>query len=247
MNVLLLAGTTEARDLAALLADEPDVEAVASFAGLTRRPEALPIPSRSGGFGGKEGFCAYLEEHRINAVIDATHPFALRMASTAAHICAQTGVAHLRLMRPAWRATADDDWSAAADEQTAAALVPAGSHVFLATGPARIAAFAGLSHSHVVCRRIDPAPGPFPLPQGYFHIAKPPFTVAAEVELFATLGINWLIARNSGGVAGRTKLEAARRLGIRVILIDRPEPCACETLETPLAALEWLQRLKVAR
>ena len=58
-----------------------DVAAVLSLAGATANPAPAPIPQRVGGFGGAEGLAAYLARERIDAVIDATHPFAARMSA----------------------------------------------------------------------------------------------------------------------------------------------------------------------
>ena len=98
MKVLLLAGTAEARELAARLADA-GIPALASLAGATRRPEPLPLPTRVGGFGGAEGFRAVLRDEGITAVIDATHPFAARITARTARICAEDGLPCLHLIR----------------------------------------------------------------------------------------------------------------------------------------------------
>ncbi len=54
-----------------------------SFAGRTRAPVLPPIAWRIGGFGGGAGLAAYLRAERIDALIDATHPFAARMSANA--------------------------------------------------------------------------------------------------------------------------------------------------------------------
>ena len=47
-----------------------------SLAGRTASPARQPVPVRSGGFGGAAGLAAYLVSERIDALIDATHPYA---------------------------------------------------------------------------------------------------------------------------------------------------------------------------
>ena len=79
MKVLLLAGTSEARAAASLLAAEPDVEVVASLAGRTSQPAAMPCAVRTGGFGDVEGLTAYLRQSAVDAIVDATHAFAAVM------------------------------------------------------------------------------------------------------------------------------------------------------------------------
>ena len=66
-----------------------------------------------------------------------------------------------------------------------------------------------------------------------------PGSADAEAELFARLRINRLVARNSGGDAGYGKIEAARRLGLTVVMINRPEKRGRAFSNTD-AVFEWL-------
>ncbi|MEO0905880.1 MAG: precorrin-6A/cobalt-precorrin-6A reductase, partial [Pseudomonadota bacterium] len=67
-------------------------DAVISLAGTTRKPDAQPLPTRIGGFGGEEGFLAFLQEAGITAVLDATHPFAQWITTRTAGICRARGL-----------------------------------------------------------------------------------------------------------------------------------------------------------
>ena len=80
MNVLILGGTTEASDLARALADDPAIRAVLSLAGRTRAPVLPAVAARRGGFGGVDGLACYLRDHAVDALVDATHPFAAQMS-----------------------------------------------------------------------------------------------------------------------------------------------------------------------
>src|SRR5947209_11131240 len=109
MRLLILGGATEASALAAAVAQRRDTEAILSLAGRTRRAPA-PIPMRIGGFGGVAGLAAYLEATRIDAVVDATHPFAAQMSRHAAEACAVAGIPLLAFTRPPWRRLDADRW-----------------------------------------------------------------------------------------------------------------------------------------
>ena len=85
--------------------------------------------------------------------------------------------------------------------------------------------------------------GPFPFPGGEFLVGRPPFSVADEISLFSQLDVDWLVVKNSGGTASRTKLDAARQLGIRVALIRRPKQPDATRLETVEEAIEWVRNL----
>lgn len=242
LRVALLAGTADARAVAAGLATMPGVEAVASLAGVTRAPAPLAIPTRSGGFGSEAGFAAWLEAERIDAVIDATHPFARRMSDRAARVALAGGRAHLRLLRPGWAARPGDRWTRIAREEDAARIIAPGASVFLATGAARLGRFANLAPGRRLHLRVADKPAaPIPLPQAGVLVGPPGADAAAETALLRRIGAHWVVARDSGGAAGRAKLDAARALGLPVALIDRPPPPAAVTVVADAqAALDWL-------
>lgn len=202
------------------------MDAVASLAGGGRegpRPDAgFPLPLRRGGFGGAEGFCRYLDEQRITAVIDATHPFAARITARTAAICAARDLSYCLLQRPPWHAEPGDLWTEIPGEAAAARHIAPGSTVFLATGRRTLGDYANLAGCRLICRQIGGGTGEFPFPNGRFLSGTPPFSVAHETRLFTELGVDWLVLRNAGGAGPATKLVAARALGIRVAMIARP-------------------------
>lgn len=238
MTILLLAGTSEARRLAAALADR-GLPAIASLAGATREPAPLPLPTRHGGFGGAEGFEAFLDARRISAVIDATHPFAARITARTHAICTVRALPLLRLERPGWIPGPEDRWTFVADESEARRLIPEGATVFLATGRQSLPAWEGLRAQAVHLRVIDLPGGPFPFPGG-FVVARPPFDEAAEAALFRRLGVTHLAVKDSGAADARAKLDAARALGIEVLVLRRPPaPPGLRTVAMPEEALAW--------
>ncbi len=242
VRLLLLAGTAEAREIAARLA-ERGVDAVASLAGATRRPGELALPTRHGGFGGREGFKRYLDAERIGAVLDATHPFATRISWRSAEVCRDKSIPYRQFLRPEWQAEKGDRWTFIEAEADAAALIPPGATVFLATGLQNLPDFANLRAAKVYARRIDTPRQPFPFPGGQFLQGRPPFSVEDEVALFSRLGVDWLVVKNSGGQPSRSKLDAARVLGIPVALIARPAQPEGSKLTSVDAALGWVAGL----
>lgn len=242
MTLLLLAGTTEARELAEMLSDE-DIPAIASLAGATRAPEEQFLPTRIGGFGGEAGFRAYLSTHGISAVVDATHPFAARISKRTAKVCQQMQIPYCQVLRPAWKASDQDQWTFVSDEKEAASHIGPDDTVFLATGRQSLDAFANLGNRTVYCRQIDPPDRPLPFAKGDYVIGRPPFLVDDEVALFQKLGIDWLVVKNAGGSASFSKLVAARELGLRVIMIERPEQPAAIQVSTANEAMAWVRAL----
>ncbi len=242
MNLLLLAGTAEARDIARALSKMP-VNATASLAGATRQPADLAVPTRHGGFGGGQAFRQYLIDNKIAAVLDATHPFAADITRRTAKVCSALKVSYAQVLRPEWKPQNGDDWTFFDLEKEVAGFVPFDATIFLGTGPGSLPGFKNLEGRKVICRRIDPAAQPFPFSGGTFLVGRPPFSVEDEISLFQELGVDWLVVKNSGGDASRSKLDAARHLGIRVALQNRPEMPEATRISTVAAALGWVRNL----
>lgn len=239
-RVLILGGTGEARSLATCLAGHPDLQVVTSLAGATSRPVRPPGEVRLGGFGGTAGLAEYLRETQVDRVIDATHPFAAVISAHAVVACAEAEVPLLRLERPAWQALKGDNWIATADTQGAAiALKGLSDRVFLTVGRKELAAFAGLEDIWFLVRFIEPARERLPLAHCEVLIGRPPFSLDAEVALMRARRIGALVSKNSGGKATYTKIEAARRLGLPVVMIGRPWLPAAETAWDLATAVAW--------
>jgi len=238
MRLLLLAGTTEARLIAGALASAR-IPAIVSLAGATRTPEPLPLPTRIGGFGGAEGFERFLRANSITAVLDATHPFAVAISLRTAAICQMQGVPYVQFLRPSWTPAEGDRWTFLNTEADAARHVPADARVFLATGSQSLDRFAALAGRQVFVRVVDPPHTAFPWPNGQWVVARPPFTLAHECDLFLRLRIDWLVVRNSGGSSSRIKLDAARELDLPVAMLRRPQQPEGPKVSTVSAAVAW--------
>ena len=223
MRVLILGGSSEASRLARAIAGQPGIEPVLSLAGRTRNPALPPIPHRIGGFGGVPGLAAHLRAERVDLLVDATHPFAERMSANAAAACRETGVPLAVFTRPPWTAEAGDRWTEIDGAEAAAhAIGGEPRRVFLTVGRQQAPAFEAAPHHHYLIRAIDP-PDPAPrLPHVTLLLSRGPFALEDEVRLMREERIEVLVSKNSGGDAARAKLDAARLLGIPVILMRAP-------------------------
>ncbi|WAU83776.1 cobalt-precorrin-6A reductase [Streptomyces sp. Qhu-G9] len=221
-HVLVLGGTTEARELAAALAAAPGVRVTTSLAGRVSRPGELDGEVRVGGFGGAEGLARWLRAEQVDALVDATHPFAAGITANAARAAAATGVPAVVLRRPGWRPAPGDRWHGAASLAEAAALLPPlGDRVFLTTGRLGLAAFAHLHRPHFLVRSVEPPDPPMPA-RTHVLLARGPFTVESETALLHEHRIDVLVTKDSGGGATAAKLTAARALGLPVVVVRRP-------------------------
>lgn len=244
LNLLILGGSSEASDLARRIAPDPRYAATLSFAGRTRNPILPPIPCRIGGFGGAHGLAAYLRDHAIDALIDATHPFAARITANAAQAAAITATPLLRIDRPAWQPVAADRWIELPTMAAAAAAIgPTPRRVFLTIGQQDLAPFRATPRHHYLIRSIDPPDPDLIPPDATLITARGPFDEEAERTLLRAHRIDILVTKNAGAAATEAKLAAARSLALPVIMIARPPTPPVDRVETVTAALDWLARL----
>ncbi len=239
VRLLILGGTAEAAALARAVAGRAEI--ITSLAGRAGVPD-LPGRVRVGGFGGAAGLEAFLRAEAVDAVIDATHPFAARISAHAEAACQAAAVARLVLARRQWRRDADDRWILVDSVAEAAARLPEiGRRAFLTVGAGDVAGFTDVRGVWFLVRLLQERRQP--LAACAVITGRPPFTVEAEEALMRAHGIDVLVTKASGGDATYAKIEAARRLGLAVLMIRRPPPPAGETVETIAAALGWLENL----
>jgi precorrin-6A/cobalt-precorrin-6A reductase len=219
-RILILGGTREARELAsALVAEGYDV--ITSLAGVTDNP-ALPEGAvRRGGFGGVEGLVAFLRAERIAVLADATHPFAAQMSRHAAAAAQALRLPLLRLERPPWSADEGARWVEVADAAGAAAALPPRACVLVTTGRRDLSPFLEREDLSGVVRMIEPPATRLP-PAWHLVLDRPPHDIAQERELMMRHGISHLVAKNAGGTDTAAKLQAARLLSVRIVMIGRP-------------------------
>jgi precorrin-6A/cobalt-precorrin-6A reductase len=224
-RILILGGTADARDLAAAAAERfgAKLDVITSLAGRTSVPASYVGKIRVGGFGGAVGIAAYLRQERIDLLVDATHPFAARMSAQAGEAAAMTGVKLLALIRPTWAPQPGDRWTLVADAAAAAAaLGRLGDRVFLSFGGRELEAFAPLTAKWFLVRRIEQPAGRLPLSSYEITLGRGPFLLEQERDLMVRHRIDVLVTKASGGAATRAKLDAARELGLPVVMIQRP-------------------------
>lgn len=238
VRFLILGGTGEARALAAELS-AAGIDVLSSLAGRLQAPRLPDGEVRIGPFGGSGGLAEFLRDHDITAVVDATHPFASAITANAAEASARAGVPLLVLRRPAW--TADPSWVTVPDIGAAAAAVGAwpGESVFLTTGRRGLDAFAADGRHRFLVRTVGAPGGPVP-PRVTLITGRGPFTVAGELALMRGHGVGMLVTKNSGGPMTAAKLTAARDLGVRVVMVQRPPPPPGSVVVATVAeAVRW--------
>ena len=243
-RLLILGGTVEARQLADTLATQPGLCIITSLAGRTVEPRRPAGDLRIGGFGGAAGLVDYLRRTQVDLVIDATHPYAAAISRHAVEACQSAARPLLRFERRPWRAETGDRWAEVDSLSAAARVAPSlGLRALLTIGIKELSAFAGIPDLWFLVRLVEMPAEPLPLLDYEIVLGRGPFAAAAERDLLHGRGIEFVIAKNSGGVATYGKIVAARELGLPVVLLRRPEIPAAATAGTIEQVVEWTERM----
>jgi precorrin-6A/cobalt-precorrin-6A reductase len=232
-RILLLSGTSEGPPLAwALLAAGFEVRATVTrdeareslFGPLLRE---IRVEAR--GFT-EESLAAFLERGEADLVLDATHPFAVRITRLAHAACLRAGVPYVRYERPDWEPPPGtrlvDSFAAAAE------LLPSlGDRALLTIGAKQLGHFAHLQgRPHLVARIL---PSVLSVQQALaagftsdrLICLRPPFSRDFERAILQEYRIGVLLTKASGREGGvEEKVLAAGDLGIEVVVIRRPDP-----------------------
>lgn len=238
MKILILGGTAEARELAnRLVAMGHDV--TTSLAGRTRDPVLPEGGLRMGRFGGIPGLAAYLRAAGMQRLVDATHPYAGLISINAVAAAKAAGIPLVRYMRPAWEQPMGAEWVTVETVAEAAAALPLNADVLLTTGHSGLEHFLERDDCQFVVRTIETPDIEMPRHASLLQ-RRPPYSVSDEMALMEREEITHLVTKNSGGGQTSAKLEAAQRLGVKVIMIARPVYGPALEVATIEAAIEAL-------
>jgi precorrin-6A/cobalt-precorrin-6A reductase len=242
MKILVLGGIAESKRITQQLIERGH-EVIYSIVGLVRQPD-LRCELHIGGFSsqdktGAEGLGSYCLEHKIDLLLDATHPYAVRISANAVVAAKKSQIDCWRYTRPGW-GTADylswhdfDNW----DD-----LIPQigdFQHPFFSTGASILEQLDRRpAHQQWIVRSARKLPDI----DGIITINKiGPFNYEDELSLMRQYNVDVLISKNSGGLRLAGKLDAAHSLGIPVFVQRRPalaRPDKCfERIEDLLAEI----------
>ncbi|MBI3446316.1 MAG: cobalt-precorrin-6A reductase [Magnetospirillum sp.] len=243
-TLLILGGTAEAFELAERMVEKPNLRVLSSLAGRTNAPRLPPGQIRIGGFGGASGLSEFLRTERIDAVVDATHPFASRMGWNADRACTAMSTPLLRLERPAWQRQKADRWDEVGSwDEAAERLRRHASRAFLALGRLDLDAFAELDGIWCLIRSVERPDLPPGLAQSTLVSSRGPFTLEGDLALLREHRIDTIACKNSGGPIGYAKIEAARQLGLRVVMRQRPPRPDLPMVMSVAEAVAWVDRV----
>ena len=243
LKVLLLGGTRDAINIANALLElnksgEHEIELIYSVAGIVRQPSvnctihkggfsqyAVPLNSDHLGTANnksQQGMKHFLQQHDIEYVIDATHPYALTMSTTASIVCESLTLPLLTFCRPQWQPMKNDNWITVNNWSEAKVAMHPFSRPFVTIG--RIAVSEVNSIPGHQFWTIRSAIEDNEILDRYRLIKDiGPFEEAHEKTLMQTNNIDVVVCKNSGGSSVDGKLKAARALQLPVIMLNRPK------------------------
>lgn len=249
MKVLIFGGTTEGRELADFCAVRQigACICVASEYGEQQLPEDRNIRVHTGRLD-RQGMVSLIRELDPELVFDATHPYADKASENVLAACTETGTACERVLRSESVRAADGQEIWVADMAAAVAVLKQDRRpVLVTTGSKELGAFATLDdYRERIYARVLPshegirACEELGLSGSHIVAMQGPFDKDLNQAMLKQLGAGWLVTKESGRQGGfLEKLEAARELGIRTVVIGRP------VQETGISVTEARCRLAV--
>jgi len=261
-KLLILGGTREAYELAERLVSQFSPEqltVISSLAGVTEHPRQPAGEVRIGGFsdttgtGGKSGLQNYLLQE-----INATHPYAAQISENALAAATELQIPFLRMTRPPWVKQPGDQWIEVPDLAAAAEYLKtefeisnsdlSGATVFLTTGNRGLELFEQCKRCNFVVRTVDvpklnkSASVISAWSDATFLQERGPFTLEKELNLFRQHAITLLVTKNSGGDSTYAKIEAARKMGIPVLIVERPQLKPSDVCSTVAEVMNFVLR-----
>lgn len=223
MKILLLGGTADGRHLAERFS-QLGYKVLYSIAGLVRVP-TLPCEILVGGFTQFGGLANVLKDRQIDLVINATHPYAATMSDKVVIAGMETGVPVWRFLRPAWQPQVGDDWRFYQGDNDLLKQLNGFKRPLLSAGQMPLEQLMAITQSEGFEQGVwrTAALPKFDVPDKITWLkAIGPFDLAHERELLTQYEIDVIVTKNSGGDSTSAKLDAARELGISVLLHQRP-------------------------
>ena len=249
-EVLLFSGTSEGRKLAELLSEHLCVTVcVATEYGQEVMQESELVKVRIGRLNQEEMECLIQSKDWL-AVIDATHPYATEVTENIKNACERQNKEVLRLLRDsdtqAEYISAVQIHYANSAEEAASYLNETAGNIFLTTGSKELSRYVELiQEKERIFARILP---------GIEEIEKchklgvkgrqlicmqGPFSEELNYVMMKEIDAAWMVTKETAGAGGYPeKLRAARRAGVKVIVIKRPE-------EVGFSMEEILQKLEI--
>jgi precorrin-6A/cobalt-precorrin-6A reductase len=253
--LLVFAGTSDARELALRIqrAGHPLIASVVSESASKSLQEA-GLRTRTGRLTA-EATLDYIREHGITGIVDASHPFAEDASKNAMAAAKQAGIPYIRFERRESELPEHPLLFTVSSYEEAADLAAQWKGVImLTTGSKTLQVFTkrllGDPEVTLVARMLPRTDNmvkceELGIEQRNIVAMQGPFSKALNIALYRHFGVTTMITKESGKAgAVDEKITAALELGIRTIVIARPEIPYGTVYSTFEEVLEELRRRK---
>ena len=243
LRLAVIAGTSEATDLIAALPEQDSVTAFAATEYGKTILEGQHCMVRVGRLDA-DGFRFALRG--MDAVIDASHPFAQVVTETVRQGCAEMELPYFRLGRQKMTYDYSRVIRVESKEQAAACLAAIPGNILLTTGVNTLSFYEKAIPDFSTrgwARILDTPDSRRAAADSKAHLifAIPPFSKEDTLELLEKYHIAVLVSKDSGRRGGvAEKMDAAKQMDIPVVLLGAPE----EEVHTISQVLESLDRYR---
>ncbi|NEP16927.1 MAG: cobalt-precorrin-6A reductase [Leptolyngbya sp. SIO4C1] len=251
-QVWLIGGTRESAVLARAIAAIPAscVITVTTAAAAALYPEVEPLTLWVGRLR-PETLDQFLQQQRIGAILDASHPFAVTISQLAIAAAVKHQLPYLRYERPAVAdELADSSSRSARTVESYAALFEQagllGQRALLTIGYRALAQFRPYQTKATLFARILPSAVALEaaLAAGFsparLIAIRPPLSLALERALWQQWQISTVVAKASGSAGGEAiKRQLATELNVQLWLIRRPEVAYPQVAKTLSEAISF--------
>jgi len=247
--ILLLGGTSETAAMATLLAETGYKVLVSTATDIALDVGQHPAISRRTGPLDGEQMAALIRSAGVQAIVDATHPYAVNVKAIAQRASREAGVPYFALLRPTAVRPDDSVHLASTHEEAAAKACAFGRPILLTTGSRHLVPYVREARRTgcLLFVRVLPEPASLEacrdagIPPEAMVTARGPFSVAENGAAIRQHRIGVLVTKDSGAEGGvPAKLEAASAEGCQVVVVARPQVAPPNCFPTPkdlLAAL----------
>lgn len=227
--ILLLGGTSDCPSVAEALARVGYRVLVSSATEVDLFTGSHPRIERRCGRLDVGQMTALIGERAIQAIVDAAHPYATVVHTTAEQVACKVGIPYLSYVRPGCVGEGDGICVVADHEEAAQRAFQFGKPVLLTIGSRHVAAYgqqARRTGVDLIARVLDhpeslQACRDAKIP--HIVIGRGPFSIDENRRLIRQFNAGVLVTKDSGDAGGvREKLEAARLEGCEVIVVGRP-------------------------
>ena len=203
---------------------ENSINYIISYAGRVNIIQAKDLNKRIGGFGGILKMSQWLMDNKITHVVDASHPFAKQISQNTYEACINNKIPLVRLTRKPWEENNDDNWKIVNSYEEIGKLLSINkSRIFLAIGRQNLDFFWNFSKHFYLLRMVEEPQFKIRFKNYHCIVSRGPFKKNDDISLLKQFKINLLISKNSGGNGAFSKIQAARKLKIPVIMMNRPD------------------------